>query len=156
MFVHGAIEIAPLAFHFDIRFIHAPADPHRLLAPMERLFELWAIFEHPSVNGGVIHVHPTFLHEFFDMACAQWIRHVPPHTHENDLLRKMCPLKADRHRRSPSLCTLGYRERAYPKWLHMKIATKPTRVLAHRHGGSLQRRLTQFYNNFTPFLRPSY
>jgi hypothetical protein len=35
--IHGTREIAPLALHFDARLVHAPADPHRTFAPMERL-----------------------------------------------------------------------------------------------------------------------
>src|SRR5215471_8073878 len=37
------------------------------------------VLDDPPVNGGVIHLHPTFFHEFFDMARAQPIRHVPTH-----------------------------------------------------------------------------
>src|SRR5262245_11202282 len=74
---------------------------------------------------GVIYLHPTFFHESFDMARAQRIRHIPPHAHENDLLWEVGPLEAHRHRRSPSLCTIDDRERAYPKSPHMKIATQP-------------------------------
>jgi hypothetical protein len=38
---------------------------------MKRLLELRAIFDDPAVNGGVIHIHSTLLHEFFDMTGAQ-------------------------------------------------------------------------------------
>src|SRR5437870_5389176 len=96
---------------------------------MKGFLELRAVFDDPPVNGGVIDLHPPFFHEFFDMACAQRIRHVPPHAHENNLLREMGTLEAHRHRRSPSLCTIGYRERAYPKSPRMKIATEPSRLL---------------------------
>jgi hypothetical protein len=48
-----------------------------------------------------------------------------------EALRKMGPLEADRHRRSPSLCTLSHRGRAYPKSTQMKIATKPKLSLAN-------------------------
>src|SRR5688572_14775614 len=46
---------------------------------MERLLELQALCDHPPVHGGVIDVHFTFLYAFFDMACAQRIRHRPAH-----------------------------------------------------------------------------
>ena len=66
---------------------------------MERLFELSAVFDDPPAHGGVIQLHLTFLHEFFDMTGAQGIRHLPADTHENDFFRKMRPFKTDRHRR---------------------------------------------------------
>src|SRR5262249_32129576 len=102
MFVHGAIEVVPLALHLDVGLVHPPADPHWTLAPMERLLQLRAVFDDPPVNGGVIYVDSTFLHEFFDMARAQRIRHVPADTHQNDLFREMGPFETDRHRRSLS------------------------------------------------------
>jgi hypothetical protein len=52
---------------------------------MKRLLQLGAVFDDPAVNGGVIHLYPTFLHEFFDMARAQWIRHIPADSHQNNL-----------------------------------------------------------------------
>ena len=60
------------------------------------------IFYDPPVNGGVIHLHPTFLHEFFDMARAQRVRHIPADSHENNLWGETGPFEIDRHRRSPS------------------------------------------------------
>jgi hypothetical protein len=85
LLIHRAVQIAPLALDLDIRLVHPLADPHRPLAPMKRLFELWAIFDDPSVHGGVIHLHPPFLHECFDMARAQRVRHIPTDAHENNL-----------------------------------------------------------------------
>jgi hypothetical protein len=41
---------------------------------VERFFELRAVFDDPAVNGGVIQLYPTFLHEFFDVARAQGVR----------------------------------------------------------------------------------
>src|SRR2546421_12808856 len=54
---------------------------------MKRLLELGAIFDDPSVNRGVIHLHPPFLHEFFDMARAQRVRHIPADPHQNNRKR---------------------------------------------------------------------
>jgi len=56
VFVHSAIETNPLAPHFDISVVHPPTDPHGALAPVAFLFELWTVFDHSPVNGGVIHV----------------------------------------------------------------------------------------------------
>src|SRR5439155_12825418 len=135
MFVDGTIQILPLAFHPNIRFVHAPADVHGPFASMQRFFQQGAIFDDPSINGGVIQLHPAFFHEFFDVACAQGIRQIPPDAHENDLLRKMRPLETDRHRRTPSCITVDHRGRAYRKSPQMKIATKPLGLRGRRAGG---------------------
>jgi hypothetical protein len=70
VFVDSAIEIAPLPLHFTIRLIHAPTGPDGTLAPVKGVLELGAILDHPPVHGGVIHLHPPFLHACFDMARA--------------------------------------------------------------------------------------
>ena len=56
---------------------------------MKGFLELGAIFDDPPVNGGVIHLHPTFLHEFFDMARAQRVGHIPADSHEDNLFGEM-------------------------------------------------------------------
>src|SRR5262245_22784167 len=83
-------------------FVHTPTHPHRTLAAMEGFFELRAICDDPAINGGVIHLHPAFLHECFDMARAQRIRHIPADPHQNDLWGEMRPFEIDRHRLAPS------------------------------------------------------
>src|SRR5437870_8364062 len=72
----------------------------------------------------MINVHPTFLHEFLDVACAQRVRHIPAHPHENDFFREMGTLKTDRHRLSPSCISVGPRGRAYLKSPPMKTCDK--------------------------------
>jgi hypothetical protein len=81
---------------------HPPAHPHGTLAPMKGFLQLGAICDDPPVNRGVIHLYPTFLHEFFDMARAQRVRHIPADPHQNNLWGEMGPFEIDRHRRSPS------------------------------------------------------
>ena len=63
--------------------------------------------------------------EFFDMARAQRIRHIPADTHQNDLWGKMGPFKTDRHRRLPHDTPLLRAEDDTAKHFKMKIATKP-------------------------------
>jgi hypothetical protein len=69
----------------NIRLIHAPTGPNGPLAPVKGFLELGAIFDDLAVDGGVIHLHPPFLHEFFDMARAQRIGQIPADPHQNDL-----------------------------------------------------------------------
>jgi hypothetical protein len=82
---------------------------------MERGLQLGAVFDDPPVDRGVIDVHPMFQYQFFDMARAQRIGHVPADAHENDVLGEMGSFEADRHRRSPSLWYPCHSRRAYPK-----------------------------------------
>src|SRR5262245_56240330 len=102
IFVDSAVEIAPLTLDLDVRLVHAPADIHRPLAAMERLFELWAVFDYPAVDCRMIHVDPTFEHQFFDMTCAQRVRYIPADSHQNDLWGEMRPFETDRHCLAPS------------------------------------------------------
>src|SRR5262245_66567805 len=90
--IHRAIEVIPLAFHLDIRLVHAPAHPHRALTPMKRFFQLGTVFHNPALDGRVVDGHSTLLQEFFDMTIAQGVRQIPPYTHQNDVLWEMGPL----------------------------------------------------------------
>jgi hypothetical protein len=99
-----APEGAPGHFYrLRLAHFHPPAEPHRALAAVKGFLQLRAVFDHPPVDGRVIHVDPTFEQEFFDMACAQGVGDIPADAHENDLLWKMRSFEADRHCGSPSL-----------------------------------------------------
>ena len=103
---------------------------------MKRLFQPRAIFDGPPIDGGMIDVHPTFFHEFLDVAGAQRVRDIPAHPHENDLWGEMGSLKTDCHRRSPSSITVGHRGRSYYKSTQMKICDK-TVFFARRGQGDI-------------------
>src|SRR5262245_26396345 len=98
-------ERVPPALHLDVCLREAPAPPPRPLAPMAGFLQWRAIFSHPAVDRGVIHLSPAFCHAFFDGARTQRVRQVPANPHENDLVGKMGPLETDRHCRSPSYIT---------------------------------------------------
>src|SRR5262245_52952036 len=85
---------------------------------------MFPIHDHQPVNGGVIHLNPPFLHEFFNMARAQRIRHIPTYAHENDILWEMNALEAHRHRLSPSLATTDHEGRSYRKSPQMKTCDR--------------------------------
>ena len=122
--IYRTIPVPPLAFDADVRFIHPPADLDGPPAAVERLFERRAVCDHPPVDGRVIHVDPTFLHECFDMARAQWIRHRPADAGQHNLLGKVGTFAAHRHGRAPSGMQQGHSERHTPKRLQMKNATE--------------------------------
>src|SRR5262249_7483495 len=124
--IHGAIQVIPLAFDLDIGFVHAPADPDRPLPAMKRFLQLGAIFDDPAVDGGVIHLYPTFLHEFFDMASTQRIRHIPADSHQNSLWGEMRSFEADRHVSLPHVVPLVMEGDHTANGLKGKLATKPT------------------------------
>ncbi len=94
-FIDDAIKIAPLALDLDGRLVHPPTHPHRALPPVKRLFQQRAIPDGPPVDGRVIDVNPPLCHEFLDVACAQRVRDIPAHPHENDLWGEMSSLKTD-------------------------------------------------------------
>ena len=105
--IHRPIPITPLSLDPNIRFLHPPADPDGPLAAVERRLQLRAVLDDPPVDGRMIHVDPAFKHQFFDMARAQRIRHIPADTGQNDCLREVGTLETHGHRRSPSLVTMS-------------------------------------------------
>jgi len=48
--IHGAIQMAPLAFHLDVGLVHPPADPHRSLG-------VWSV-HHQSLMESPLHHRP--------------------------------------------------------------------------------------------------
>jgi hypothetical protein len=84
--VYRTIQRPPLAFHADRCFIHPPAKPDGPLAAVEYLFQLRAVSDGPPVDGGVIHLNPTFPHEFFHMPCAQRVGDIPADACQNNIL----------------------------------------------------------------------
>src|SRR5436189_5926252 len=44
-FVYGSVEVVPLTFDLNVGLIHPPADLHRLLALIERVFHGSTVFD---------------------------------------------------------------------------------------------------------------
>src|SRR5262245_41009651 len=125
MLIYSTIEIPPLAFHCNRRLVHPPADPDRPLAAMKRLLQLRTVLNDPPIDCGVIPLHPPFLHEFFDVARAQWIRYIPANSHQNDLWGEMRSFETDRHVSLPHVVPLVMERDHTAKGLKEKLATKP-------------------------------
>jgi hypothetical protein len=96
---------------------------------MPRLFSQGTVLHDPALDGGMGERHPPLCHPCFDMSRASGGGDRPAHAQEHELLREMGLLAAARHRRSPSLCLLSPRGRAYPTSIHMKIGDT-----THRQG----------------------
>ena len=86
----------------DVRLIHAPTAPDSPLVLSEYLLQQRQKLDRPAADTGMIHVHTTFLHHFFQVAVAQWVRCVPTDAQQNDFLRKSHPLHLQ-HRPSQPL-----------------------------------------------------
>src|SRR5947208_2942404 len=117
-------EIVPVTFDLARGLVHPPTPPHRALAARKRLFPQGTVLHAPALERRVVDRDPTLLQQLCDMPIAQRVGDIPAHAHAKDVLGNMGPFEADRHRRSPSLCTWRHRGRAYPKSTHMKFATK--------------------------------
>jgi hypothetical protein len=95
------------------------------LRRVKRFFEQRAVFDHPPVDGGVIHVDTALEHEFFDVARAQRVGDIPPDARQNDLLGAMGTFEAHHHRLSPSL-GIGVTEKEHtPNRLKGKLPQNP-------------------------------
>jgi hypothetical protein len=94
---------------------------------MERGFEVWTVFQHPAIDGGVIHRDAALLHELFELAVAQGKVHLPADTGQDDVLLKMGSLEV--YYALPSLLRLDDSERSYSK----KPTSKKFRHIPHAH-----------------------
>ena len=95
--VHGAIEVALFAFGLDGGLVQPPTDSHRPLTAMKRFLQRRTVPDHPAVHGGVMHVETAPAREFFDMASAQWIRHLSTNPRQHHFLWEMGTLDARGH-----------------------------------------------------------
>src|SRR5262249_53253406 len=69
------------------------------------------VFHDPALDRRMVDRDPALLQQFLDMPIAQGVGHIPTHAHENNIWWEMSSLEANRHRYSPSLCTVGHRDR---------------------------------------------
>src|SRR4029077_14030187 len=93
LLIDGAIEVDPLAFDFDVGFIHTPgvADWPCIMIPA--LFKLRDILLHPPKNSRMGQCDAALGHHLDKVAGAEFKGQVPPHAQHDDLLVKMPPLE---------------------------------------------------------------
>src|SRR5271157_5026853 len=84
--IHGPIQIHPLPFDPDVRFIHPPGVTYASCKPFPALLELRTIMLHPTENGRVHEVDTAFIHHGHEVAIAQLVAEVPANAQDHDLL----------------------------------------------------------------------
>src|SRR5580692_12346323 len=120
-FIHGAIQVDPLAFDLEVSLIHAPRVADWPCVPAPALFKLGDILLHPPKNSRMGQGDTTFRHHLDEVTEAQFKCDVPSHTQKDDLLVKVPSLEQilcrgrfrhpGSYRRIPSLSTVCTRTR---------------------------------------------
>ena len=94
--IDGAVEVLPLAFDFDVRFIHSPTRADRAPLPFaESGLQLRREFLNPAINTGMIDVDAPLRHHFFQVPITQRVRKVPTDTRQDEVLFKTVASKVD-------------------------------------------------------------
>jgi len=116
LLIDGAIEVDPLAFDFDVGFIHTPGVADWPCVMIPALFKLRDILLHPPKNSRMGQSDATFRHHLDEVTEAQFKCDVPSHTQNDDLLVKVPTLEQilcrgrfrhpGSYRRIPSLSTV--------------------------------------------------
>ncbi|MBG6073758.1 hypothetical protein IWX87_003539 [Polaromonas sp. CG_9.7] len=69
--VHRTIQVLQLAIDQDAGLIHAPTGANCPLVLSEYLLQQWQKLDRPAADAGVINMHATFVHHFFQVAVTQ-------------------------------------------------------------------------------------
>jgi hypothetical protein len=150
--IDGALEIAPLLFDPNVRFVQAPAAPHRALTAVAGLFQEGAVLQDPALDGRVVDGHPTLLHEFFHLMVAQGIGQIPPHARQDNVSHKVGALEADHDRSLARVVSRRIEGADYSRnYEPRKFATEPFTRL--KSGGRQNRNEVQavIFKSGTPF-----
>lgn len=70
--IHCAIAIISLTFDPDVRLIHTPDHRPGPRAAVQRLRELWAVWDAPPVDGGVSDGDPALVYRASAYTCYPW------------------------------------------------------------------------------------
>ena len=92
--IHCPRRGIPLPFDAHIRPVRAPAAPQGELAAVPCRLQPEIVFYDLALDGCVVARRPVLLHELFDVPIAQGICQILAYAHQNDIRRKIGPLKA--------------------------------------------------------------
>ena len=91
-FIDGAIQVDPLAFDFDVGFIHTPGVADWPCVMIPALFKLRDILLQPPQNGRMGQGDATLGHHSDEIAGAELKRQIPSDAQDDDFLVKSAAL----------------------------------------------------------------
>ena len=92
-FIHGAIEVDPLAFDLEVSLIHAPRVAHRPGVRLPTLFKIRHVALHPPQDRRMSQQDAALGHHLDQVTGTELESEVPSHTQNDDLLVKVPPLE---------------------------------------------------------------
>jgi len=94
--INCPVVVFPLSFNADLGFIKTPAKPRFPFLFSKSTQKLWRVVCNPTVNGAVVNVKSSFLHDFFQITIAQAIGEIPTNTLKDHLTTKMPAFEGNR------------------------------------------------------------
>src|ERR1035437_8156997 len=91
--INRTVKVLPLACHFDVGFIHSPAQTNRSFAPPKHAGQHRQHLCRPAMQGGVVNKNTALLHHFLHMSQTQRVGHVPAHASQHDFQRVVEPFE---------------------------------------------------------------
>ncbi len=83
--IYRAVQIFPLAFDFDVGFVHAPPPTHGALMSTKRLIQRRHQTDNPAVKRRMVNDDAARGHHFFEIAQAKGISQIPASALGNDI-----------------------------------------------------------------------
>lgn len=96
--INGSVEILSVAFHLDVGFIHAPGIGCWSFSGLSCLGNQRRELHDLAVQCRVIDIHPTFVHDFFQIPVRHTKAYVQIHRIKDCALGIMDTLEINRHR----------------------------------------------------------
>src|ERR1700738_5480663 len=93
LFIHGAVEVNPLAFDLEVSLIHAPRVTHRSGVRLPTLFKIRHVAPHPPQDRLMSQQDAALGHHLDQVTGTKLESQVPSHTQNDDLLVKVPSLE---------------------------------------------------------------
>ena len=78
------IEIRPLPFDPDVRFVNAPRCTNRSRIATPSLLELWDVLLYPPQDSGVRDIHTALSHHLHQVSRAKFVIDIPTDAENNN------------------------------------------------------------------------
>src|SRR5260221_4984215 len=119
-FIHGAVEVDPAAFDFEVSLVHAPGPAHRPRVMVPAFFKVRHVTLYPPQDRRVGQHDSAFGHHLNQITRAQLEGQIPSHAQDNDFIVKMTALK-----KFPYRAGFFHYRRLQPTTQFFKFAPEP-------------------------------